>query len=269
MGTGATDPQFLLIQWSSPRAQVARGRGRAITCLEEVDAPDGEALSRHFADWKSQGAEADVVIYSPRFTDFSVVPADLALSMEAEAMAMQFGPSQEKSAVRTFEGVGVNGNWQVLERQANAIESSLLRHFPHAEVDSANFRYIQAVLRQEASGGSASSSTGREVIYIDTDGSRALLVWASKGALKWAVTTSEVAGDGLLYACVNALHRGGVSPEEVHVCISGTPANEGASFERFFLKVEVHHGFRSFIHASDGVEHTAWVSLLNMHGCVS
>ena len=205
-------------------------------------APDGSVVGH---DREEELAALDAL--AKRFTQIqdvrlsllrpvcSLMPAAVSAGVEMDVLSLQHGPMNEAFSARTFHSERLGEGVALIESGHWAEDDVFLRAFPMAQWASATLGAIESGLNEAR--GDAWDAT----VHIDVGEQRALMMHFRDAALRWCSVTEDLAGDGILYHVVNALHRDGVELESARckVLFSGLPQDRVLSqFKRFFTSVE-------------------------------
>jgi len=260
---GTTDVRTrLALIWDGQRIQWVMGTGRTVAKAGEEPASGLEQFAQACKDLKSRGLGAEVVVWGLRHPDFALVPGTAA-DGAASAWKLLFGEVPAGAQVRPFRVDGPEGTWVMAEAVAGKAEEAVVAVWPQARLESPTLRFLESAGRQEF--GHAQS-----VVYLDVAQGRALGVRFDAGRLKWAMPVADTAGEGLLYAVVNAMHRDGVAPAEVEVVWSGEVQRDDAlwsSFAPFFPKMGLLMAFQPVEWTPAGLREQRWAGVANLWAC--
>ena len=236
MATGETDSTAfegtLLIGWDGDRLHwVAADKAKPLDwgMLPELDQLDALA---------SQFASASSVNLSLLRPVCSIAPIAVAEGVEGHVLALQHGIAGEGTKGKAFHTDRLGEGVAVIEAGHFADQDVFLSAFPMARWASATLGMIEFAVSEARTNGWTSE------VRVDVGDGRALMVHCRNGALRWCAVTEDLAGDGLLYHVVNALHRDGVevSDPSCRIVFSGLVGEDAAElkqFRRFFQAVEL------------------------------
>jgi hypothetical protein len=264
MGTGGTTDARtrLAFQWDGQRIQWVLGTGRTLTKAGEEPAHGVEQFIQACKDLKNRGLQAEVVVWGLRHPDFALLPGS-ASGGAMGAWKLLYGEVPAGCAVRSFVVDGPEGTWVMAEAHKEAIAQAVVDVWPQARLESPTLRFIEAAGRQEW-------GHRESVLYLDVAQGRALGVRFDRGGLKWAMPVQDIAGEGLLYAAVNAMHRDGVAPGEVEVVWSGEVVRDDAlwtAFLQFFPRTGMLTAFHPIEWGPEGLREQRWAGVANLWAC--
>lgn len=168
----------------------------------------------------------------------SIAPAAVAEGIEGHVLALQHGAADEGTTSKAFHTDRLGEGVALVEAGHFAEQDVFLGAFPMARWVSATLGMIEFAVSEAGTHGWDSE------VRVDIGEARALMVHCRDGALRWCSVTEDLAGDGLLYHVVNALHRDGVEASDAscRVVFSGLVEEDSpvvVQFRRFFSAVEV------------------------------
>lgn len=235
MATGETDSTAfegtLLIGWDGERLHwvaADKAEPRDWGTLPELD--ELGALAYRFAS-------ASAVNLSLLRPVSSIAPSAVAEGVEGHLLALQHGPAGEGTTSKAFHTDRLGEGVSLIEAGHFADQDIFLGAFPMARWVSATLGMIEFAVSEARTNGWTSE------VRVDIGDKRALMMHCRNGALRWCSVTEDLAGDGLLYHVVNALHRDGVDASDptCRVVFSGLVEEHAsvlAQFRRFFSTVE-------------------------------
>lgn len=236
MATGETDSTAfkgtLLIGWDGERLHwVAAHKAKPHDwgTLPELD---------QLATLASQFALASSVHLSLLRPVCSIAPVAVAEGIEGHVLMLQHGVADEGTTSKAFHTDRLGEGAALIEAGHFDEQDVFLGAFPMARWVSATLGMIEFAVSEARTNGWASE------VRVDIGEGRALMVHCRDGALRWCSVTEDLAGDGLLYHVVNALHRDGVEASDAscRVVFSGMVEEDApvlVQFQRFFQNVEV------------------------------
>ena len=239
METGATNPSQLLLRWDGNVVQwgsVHEGEeGALVWSYGSREIRRQNMLPEVIQLLQSRFKNVDNICFTRRFLSATMLPSIVVESNleAAEKWYKLHNSPNEEVALRVQHLDSIDTQPVIIESEDTAWENAVTKCFPQATRISQQASLLKAAVAK-------SRLTNKWIVYVDAGLKGADVVAAKEGVPCYIGATNSGLTDSMLYNIVNAMHRDGLKPGDVNVCLMGEGAEDLAeSMRRFFEEVEI------------------------------
>ncbi len=239
METGATNPSQLLLRWDGSVVQWSSmqngGDGSPVWSYGSREIRMPNMLPEVVQFLHSRFKTVENISFTRRYLSATMIPSIVVESNleAAENWYKLHNSPNEEVALRIQHLDSIDTQPVIIESGDTAWENAVTNSFPQAARISQQASLLKAAV-------ASSRKNSKWVMYVDAGDKGADIVSAKNGVPCYIGATNSGLTDSMLYNIVNAMHRDGLKPGDVQVCLMGEGADElSESMRRFFEEVEV------------------------------
>lgn len=237
MVTGATNSNQLLLRWDGREVQWRVNSSSSDGSWEfgSREIRRSSMLTEVIKLLGSRFKNVESVIYSNRYSASTMLPS-VVVGDDAEKAEQWFSmhnATKGGAKIMIHHMEAVEGEPVVLEEKDEEWHAAVTAAFPQARYASTAAMVLGVAIN------SSRNYPGKWVVCVDAGSRGADIVAAVDGEARYVGAIQSGLTDSMLYDIVNAMHRDGLKPEDVVVCIGGEGGVDLAeSMKRFFVEVK-------------------------------